>query len=757
MRFPANVLSRLILAAAGCLLAAGGCGRPASRAANVDGAPSEVTFSRDIAPIVFAKCASCHRPGEAAPFSLLTYEDLRRRASQIAEVTRKRIMPPWLPRDGYGEFRNARLLTEPEIESFSAWAAGGAPLGDESLLPDPPNFTTGWQLGPPELVLETPPYTLRGEGGDQFRNFVVPTELASPRWVQAIEIRPENARVTHHARLGIDTSFESVRRDAADLEPGYDGMAWGADPDGQLVTWTPGMIPSPGMPGAAWRLHPKTYLVLHTHLQPSGKNETVRFRIGVHFATESPTIRPVILRIGSRDIDIPAGDAHHVVVDEFVLPVAVDIHSIFPHAHSLCKEARVRAQLADGSHQPLIWIEQFDENWHDNYRYAEPVRLPRGTRIVTEFTYDNSDANIRNRRHPPQRTVYGSNAADEMEDVYLQVTAVEPDERAALLEYIEGREQQSNLVGYRKTLDAYPDDDWSREGLAACYLALGKPRDAIQMLEARLASGPSEVHTLAMLGVAHFANRDFGRAEAFQRQAIETDPQYPLAWLSLGRALGAQHKVAEAEQGYRRALELAPALTDAHLDLAELLLQQERLDEAAATCETANEVSPDLPNVLLKLAEIRTRQRRYDEGLRLFEEARRLAPYTHPPKALSAVYCLQSGEPERARKLLAEARADQPNHPVPALFLGQLARNEQRTDTARHYLDAAASLPLPTNWPASHCQRFLTLLHSERFQLAQQLKDIDLARDALTQWIKCEPENEKLRQLLNQLQSSAMP
>ena len=268
---------------------------------------SEVTFNRDVAPIVFAKCASCHRPGEAAPFSLLTYEDVRRRASQIAEVTRTRFMPPWAPKAGHGDFAGARRLTDQEIETFAAWAAAKAPRGNEADLPPAPKFVDGWQLGPPDLVLESPPYTLASGGGDRFRNFVIPINLDAPRWVEAIELRPTNPRVTHHARLGVDSTYESARRDGEDGQPGYDGMAWGQDPEGQLVTWAPGMVASPAQPGVAWRLQPKTSLVLHSHMQPSGKEETVQFRIGFHFTDKPPTERPVILRIGSRNVDIAGG------------------------------------------------------------------------------------------------------------------------------------------------------------------------------------------------------------------------------------------------------------------------------------------------------------------------------------------------------------------------------------------------------------------------------------------------------------------
>ena len=523
--------------------------------------------------------------------------------------------------------------------------------------------------------------------------------------------------MTHHARLGIDTSYESVRREAEDDKPGYDGMAWGEDPDGQLVVWAPGMIARPGLTGAAWRLQPKTCLVLHTHLQPSGKQERVQFRIGLYFADKPPTVRPAILRIGSRDIDIPAGKARHTVVNKFELPVAVDVHSIFPHAHALCQEVRVHCEQLDGTRQPLIWIKHFDENWHDQYRYVNPVRLPRGSKLITEFAYDNSDANIRNRHHPPERTVYGSNAADEMQDVYLQVTAVHPDERAALWEDYQQSEQESKLVGYRKTLEVYPNDPWSREGLAACYLALGRPRDAIDVLEERLKLGPTAIHSLAILGMAHFAGGDYRRAEELERQAIDRDADYPFSWFALGKALAAQQKMDDADEAFRRALVLAPALTEAHLDRADLLMKRGKLDEAAAACEAAIKSAPDEPNALLKLAEIRTDEHRYDDGLRLLEEAQRLAPYTHPPKVLLAVYCFQNGAGDRARKLLTEARAEQPSHPVPALFLAQLARKDGQLADARRHLDAAAALPTPNNWPASHRQRFLILLQSERRQL----------------------------------------
>jgi tetratricopeptide (TPR) repeat protein len=605
-------------------------------------------------------------------------------------------------------------------------------------------------------VLESPVYELAAGGGDQFRNFVIPVELDAPRWIKAIELRPTNPRVTHHARLGIDTTGESARRDVEDIEPGYDGMAWGEDPGGQLVAWAPGMTATPGLAGSAWRLQPQSELVLHTHLQPSGKRERVQFRIGLHFVDSPPTVRPVILRIGSRNVDIPAGEPRHVISDTYELPIAVDVHSIFPHAHSLCKEVRVRAKLADGKQLPLLWIKSFDEKWHENYRYVAPLRLPRGTQLVTEFIYDNSDANVRNRHRPPERTAYGSNAADEMQDVYLQVTAANPDERAALLEDFSTAEQKSKLVGYAKSLEKYPDDPWSRDGLAVSYLALNRPLDAIRELNARIKRGKPEVHTVAMLGMALLAAGDHAQAEKVERQAIEMDGKYPLAWLGLGKVLAAQNKTIEAEQSFRRALELALALTDANFNRAEILFQQGDLADAAVACEAILETAPDTPNAYLKLAEIRTKQGRIDDSLQLLETAHRLAPYIHPPNVLQAVYLVQNGQPERARALIIEAQTEEPQHPVPPLFLGQLARSNDPA-AARRYYEASALLPLPTNWPASNRDRFLVMLHSARFELAQDLEDKAMARNALTEWVKHDPENKQLREVLERLQPTKEP
>lgn len=714
-----------------------------------------VTFNRDIAPIIFANCSCCHHPGEAAPFSLLTYDDVRRRSTQIVDVTGRRFMPPWLPVQDSHEFANARRLTDEQLETIRQWVKSGTVEGDAVDLPAAPTFASGWQLGEPDLVLQSPAYTLEASGPDHFRNFVIPIEVKTPQWVEAIELRPTNPRATHHARLGVDRTVESIRRDAADPLPGYEGMAWGQDPDGQLVTWVPGMLPHRGAPGTAWRLYPKTSLVLHTHMQTTGKPETVQFKIGIHFAKDAPTVQPAILRIGSRNIDIAAGDAHYVVADEYVVPVDLDARSIFPHAHSLCRQMKVTATLPDGSTKPLVEIKDFNEKWHDDYRFAEPVRLPKGTRIRTEFTYDNTDGNISNRHHPPVRTVYGSNITDEMEDVYLQVTVARPDERAAFMEDMEQTDMKSQRVGLLKTLEMYPKDPWSIEGLASCSLSLGKPKEAIRLLEERMKLAEDPTYAKVSLGAAYLADGNAPRAEQLAREVLAKDPAYPQGWIGLGKALEARKQPEDAEKAYRKAVELAPALIDARLALTDNLAKQNKSEDAMAAAAEAIKYSPDKPNAFLKLAEILARERRYDECLKNLEEARRLAPYTHPPKVLLAVYCYQNGDADKSKALLREARTEEPNHPVPELFLGQFAAHEQRWDDARQFLDGSAAKPIPANWPESHKKRFMILLETERFKLAQHFRDEQLARSAIGEWMKYDPDNPQVQQIYNSLNSLA--
>jgi hypothetical protein len=363
------------------------------------------TFNKDIAPLIFNHCALCHRPGQAAPFSLLTYEDARRRANQIVEVTQRRYMPPWLPEPGHGQFAGERRLTAEQIDLLQQWAAVGAPEGDPSDLPPLPQWKDGWQLGVPDLVVKLPqPYHLRAAGRDVYRNFVIPIPSNAARYVEAVEFNPGNTRVVHHAFLQFDRTRQSRRLDERDAEPGFDGLhpPRGVETAaGHFLSWQPGKQAARNPMGLAWTLEKNADLVLQVHLQPSGKIEEVQPSVAFYFTDHPPTNRAFKVGLRFFDIDIPAGQSDYVLEQSYVLPVAVRLLALLPHAHYLAREMRVSAAFPDGNSQSLCWIRHWDINWQGDYRCREPVFLPKGTKLTMRYTYDNSTNNIRNPNHPP--------------------------------------------------------------------------------------------------------------------------------------------------------------------------------------------------------------------------------------------------------------------------------------------------------------------------------------------------------------------
>ncbi|MCH7780089.1 MAG: cytochrome c [Acidobacteria bacterium] len=215
--------------------------------------PEPPTFARDIAPIIFQNCSHCHRPGESGPFNLLTYGDLRKRARQIVEVTRSGFMPPWLPEPGYGEFAGERRLTREQIATLATWAEGGTPLGDPQEIPPLPEWTEGWQLGEPDLVIRMEqPYLLTASGAEVFRNFIIPIPVTSLKYVKAVELRPGNPQVVHHAVMRTDETRSSRQQAALDPEMGFGNMTMGTPCNPTATCWAGhrAISPSPGAKGS---------------------------------------------------------------------------------------------------------------------------------------------------------------------------------------------------------------------------------------------------------------------------------------------------------------------------------------------------------------------------------------------------------------------------------------------------------------------------------------------------------------------------
>jgi hypothetical protein len=408
-----------------------------------------VTFSEHIAPIVFANCTTCHRPGEAAPFQLLSYRDARPLAKAMAAAAASRVMPPWKPAATDYPFHDARGLTGQQIDLLQRWAAEGAPEGDPSKLPPLPKFTDGWQLGPPDLVVTmTEPYEVPERGPDVYRNFVVPLNLDRDVWVRAIDFRPSARAVVHHSLFFLDASGASRERDAEDPAPGFPGgmggarirgaglagrggLGNGAQAAGSLGGWALGGRALELPEGLAFPVAKGSDLILSTHFHPSGSKQTERSTVGLYFAPRPPTQAFATIQLPPvfgvlEGLDIPAGQERYTVKDSFTLPVDVRAFSVGAHAHYLGKEMKLTATFPDRTVRTLFWIKDWDFSWQERYRFKDFVALPKGTRLDVEITWDNSAANKRNPSRPPARVTWGEESNDEMGSVGLQLVASRP-------------------------------------------------------------------------------------------------------------------------------------------------------------------------------------------------------------------------------------------------------------------------------------------------------------------------------------------
>jgi tetratricopeptide (TPR) repeat protein len=593
-------------------------------------AQPRLTFNHDIAPIVWSRCATCHRPGEIGPFSLLSYEDVRRHAAQIAAVTARRIMPPWKPEPGKGAFQNERRLTDRELDMLQRWIGDGAPEGNAAdRSPAPPPWNDGWQLGTPDLVVRMPAeYTVPAEGTDLFRTFVLPIPGDRARYVRAIEFHPGNARVVHHANLGVDRTRSSRQLDARDPEPGYAGsMERDARyPEGQLLGWTPGQAPHPAPDGTQWRLEPGSDLVVQLHFQPTGKIERVAVTVGFFFTDTPPTRTPVGLRLGSETIDIPPGDAQYIVADRYQLPVDAEIVAVQPHAHNLARRMEATAELPDGSSRWLIAIDDWDFRWQDVYRYVTPFVLPKGTVLSMRYTYDNSVDNPRNPHHPPSRVVWGQNTSDEMGDLWIQVIPRTPADDPILTTDFRRKAHAEDLAAYTKLLHGDPGNPLRHDAVATLYLDAGQLDAAIAEFRESLRLNPGSAPTQYNLGFALSARGRRDEAIAAFQEALRIDPDYAQAHNNLGALLQLAGDSGAALDHYRRAATLRPDNVEARTNLGQLLSNQGRAAEAAAQFTEALALDRDNIQALAGLAWVRATaadpsQRDPADAIRLAERA----------------------------------------------------------------------------------------------------------------------------------------
>ena len=407
----------------------------------------DVVYTKDVAPILFKHCASCHRPGEIGPFPLLSYKDAAKRAKHLVEVTGDGRMPPWKAEPQAHAFKDERRMSAEEKDVLKRWAESGAKEGELKDLPRAPSFPEGWRLGTPDLVLSmAKPFKIPASGRDVYRCFTVPIPIDADQTVAAVEFRPGNPTVVHHALMFLDALGQARKKDVDGSGfGGFGGL--GILPTGGLGGWVPGSTPRFLPEGTGMYLRKGSDLVLQIHYHPSGKEEEDRSQLGLFF-TKKPAEKIVTgIAVSSRGLYIPAGAKRHKATAESQpLPVDANLIGIAPHMHTVGREMKVWAELPGGKTEQLVWIKDWDFNWQGSYQYDGAIRLPKGTVVKLEAFYDNSTDNPQNPSNPPKPVRWGEQTTDEMCLLGLQMTTDTPADQKALTQ-MRGSRLGAGLLG----------------------------------------------------------------------------------------------------------------------------------------------------------------------------------------------------------------------------------------------------------------------------------------------------------------------
>jgi hypothetical protein len=420
-------------------------GAPQQSAAASAAAP---TFSGDVAPIMYAKCVACHRPGEVAPMSLITYKDVRPWASSIREKVTSRVMPPWHADRQYGAFRNEQSLSQHEIDTIVKWVSAGAPEGNPSRMPALPKFPEGWQIGTPDVVFEMPAaYSIPAKGEIAYQYFEVPTNFTEDRWMQAGEVRAGDRAHVHHIIVYVKEPTATPRPNimvnrpiiaagapAAAAAPATAPPAAAAPAaprraaprvettnaspvartgDQMLVNWAVGEDAPMFLPGMAKRIPKGSSLVFQVHYTTNGTPGTDQSRIGLIFAKEPPKREVRTGMILNPLFAIPPGAGNHEIQAEATFTEDVNVWSMHPHMHLRGKDMTYTATYPDGRSEIVLRVPKFDFGWQTDYWLAKPLMLPKGSKLHVSAHYDNSTAN----RHNPDATAtvrWGDQTWEEM-------------------------------------------------------------------------------------------------------------------------------------------------------------------------------------------------------------------------------------------------------------------------------------------------------------------------------------------------------
>ena len=407
----------------------------------------EVTFSSDVAPILYRHCVSCHHPNDIAPMSLLTYKEARPWAAAIREAVLTRAMPPWKADPHFGKWTNDPSLSDAEMETIKSWTEGGAAEGDPKAMPPTPVFSTGWQSGKPDAIIAIPERELDGSGPDEYSYITVPTNFTEDKWVVAAELRPGNRRVVHHAHVFVVENAPEIATEAKPKDPAAEYGKWllvhqgtldflrpdapvindgcAVDDNGEfpgikqydlttlLSSYLPGRGPDTYPEGTARRIPAGSKLNFQIHYsRTTGKKETDATSVGLIFAAKPPKQIARRIDLSNNMFLIPAGDPNHEVTECHTFTKDIYVTSLTPHMHYRGKSMKFEASYPDGHKTTLLFVPEYNFNWQITYRAAEPIFLPKGTRLNITAYFDNS---ARNRFNPDPTKIVRFGAASETE------------------------------------------------------------------------------------------------------------------------------------------------------------------------------------------------------------------------------------------------------------------------------------------------------------------------------------------------------
>jgi hypothetical protein len=390
------------------------------------GATGSVTFSKDVAPILQKNCQGCHRPGEAAPMSLRTYQEARPWARAMKQAVLAKKMPPWFADAQYGHFRNDRSLPQKDIDTLVSWVDAGAPEGDPKDLPQPLAFVDGWNIGQPDMVLEMPePFQVPASGTIEYQYVVLPYKFTEDRWVQMAEVRPGNRAMVHHVIAYIRDGSSKWMRDKKPGElfvPEADANGNRPSLNGDLLSgFAPGLPPSILEPGQGRLIKAGSDIVLQLHYTANGHAGEDRTKVGVIFCKQAPHERVMTLAASNSKFTIPPGDPNYQVDASFELGHDAKLSALLPHMHLRGKDFQYRLVYPSGETETILRVPHYDFGWQLWYQPVSDIVLPKGTQIAATAHFDNSV----NNPHNPDSTkavTWGDQSWEEMMIGFFDVT-----------------------------------------------------------------------------------------------------------------------------------------------------------------------------------------------------------------------------------------------------------------------------------------------------------------------------------------------